>query len=82
MPSQRRVESYRGVSYSIVIDDVPHQGYTAQAVIWLDRHAHVVQQLLGSSDLVVATRSQAERIGKRLARQWIDGQAAGRPPNH
>ncbi len=67
------VEEYHGVRYSALIEDVHGRGFTALAVIWRNAgEPFVLEEVLGSIDVLLETRYKAARVARGLAEHWID----------
>ncbi len=66
------MESYRGMSFDVQIEEVAGRGFTVQAIIFEEsRDGLMLRQVVGSPNAILKSRDDATALSENLAREWI-----------
>jgi hypothetical protein len=70
------MESYRGMSFDVQIEQVAGRGFTVQAIIFEDSgDGLALRQVVGSPNAILKSREDARALSEALAREWIAANA-------
>ncbi len=66
------MESYRGMSFDVQIEEVAGRGFTVQAIIFEEcQDGLTLRHVVGSPSAILKSRDDARALSEDLAREWI-----------
>ena len=66
------MESYRGMSFDVQIEEVRGRGFTVQAIVFEEaRDGLMLRQVIGSPNAILKSRDDAKALSETLAKEWI-----------